>query len=207
MYEPFDPTAFSDFDRKCMTILTIENLMIGGIVCGENIIRKLDEKDAEMEKQRPRFKDQEEYKVERSFDVFLTDSFVFSLYRITRWVDAFRRAQGIPKNSQFRELLKIQKQVRELRDYLMHNEEYIVAGTGKKPKRYFTSLGFSVSDPTSTMYLRQCQVGPQYIERALFLGNKLEFFSVFSLLVETYKGVKSEGFFDLSKISDDDKTD
>jgi hypothetical protein len=197
MVSEYELMKMSDEDRKACTVSAIERLFLGCILCGDNIVTQYDEIDAQTDSSRLHANSNHEVRLrEMAWKSFLRDSFVFAFDRLIKWIDEYRKLQGVDKNSALRELLVLKKTMRELRDYLMHDEEYVVADKGKKTNRYFTSDGGCVSDPSSSVYSHGFNSEGRHI-RKLLLGNRLEFFSAFSLLNKTYSEAKKEGFFDI----------
>ena len=132
-----------------------------------------------------------------------TDMFVFEAYRMLKWLEECRKHQYIPKESPLRPLLKHLKRVRELRDYLTHSEEYIVAGKGSKPKRYLSEKEWGILNPQSSVAFINSTVFGRKIENELHLGNKIEFFGIFNQIQEAFSKASEDGFFTLEYTNSD----
>ena len=185
------PDNFSDNQRKITSINQIKRLFEQCIYAG-NMIEQM---------ANPANRDDINI-VPFSYEKFMHESWVFSVYRLLKWLEAYRRAYGLPKKSRIRELTKHLKKVRELRDYLMHDEEYVVASEGKKPKRYLSMSEekFSILSPSSTVVFHNSSINGKPMDRVLNLGNKIEFYSLHNAIFEAYKFAKKENFFDVTKL-------
>ena len=84
----------------------------------------------------------------------------------------------------------------ELRNQLLHMDEYIVRGGGRKPENFMQSqLGLITAGPNSVLRLENCKVNGVEVEKAHFIGIRLEFFSCYSDLRELYKELRDSNFF------------
>ena len=128
----------------------------------------------------------------------IKDMFVFESYRLINWLERMRICGYLDKDSPLRPVCKLQKKVRELRDYLMHEEEYIVAGAGKKPKNYLSEKEWGVLNPSSSISFFDSTVFGRKVDAEVHLGNKLEFFSLFETVTTAFNEAEKAKFFDLS---------
>lgn len=186
----------TDNERKISSVLGLERKYQSCIVLGE-IIEDHFVKDGNPD---PDDNSHRSWSPKQAIlDQCLRDMFIFESYRLVNWLCLCRKHGFLDKQSSLRLLCKRQNQIRELRDYLMHEEEYIVAGSGRKPKRYLSEKTWGVVCPSSTISFSNCNILGEEIKKEIHFGNKIEFFDLFELIKSTYNFGKDDGFFDLSK--------
>lgn len=186
--------SMTDNQRKIVSLSGLQKKFEACFVLG-GIIESLFESQVNVDEHSQSTRSQGNFIFEKS----LREMFVFESYRLINWVEQCRKNGLIPKESSLRVLCKRQKKIRELRDYLMHDEEYIVAGKGKKPKRYLSEKEWGVLNPSSTVSFANSTVFGVEIEREIHLGNKIEFFDLFRLVKSSFEEAKRDNFFDLSR--------
>ena len=127
------------------------------------------------------------------------DMFVFECYRLINWACLCKKHGFLKKESPVRVICKLQNKVRGLRDYLMHEEQYVVAGEGRKPQKYLTEKEWGKLNPGSAVSFVNSNVFGKKIEKEMHLGNKLEFFELFKVIQSSFVEASEAGCFDLSK--------
>lgn len=126
-----------------------------------------------------------------------SEALVFSIDRLIKWSESLKKRGIIRKKSKIGDFIKKWKpEVLELRNQLLHMDEYIVRGGGRKPENFMQSqLGLITAGPNSVLRLEDCRINGVEVKNAYFIGIRLEFFSCYSDLQELYKELRVSNFF------------
>lgn len=126
-----------------------------------------------------------------------SEALVFSIDRLIKWSESLKKRGVVRKKTDIGEFCKKWKPlVLELRNQLLHMDEYIVGGGGRKPENFMQSqLGLITAGPNSVLRFENCKINGVEVKKAYFIGIRLEFFSCYSDLTQLYKTLRNSNFF------------
>ena len=132
------------------------------------------------------------------------ENFIFCIHRTLQWIGSMVATGQIDKPSSLRQFRNHwETPVRELRDFLMHLEEYEVKGKGRRKEKFTHSLGGVISaDPSSTIVMRDCSLPGQFVSHVHMIGGRIDFISIFNDLLTCYYKATAEGAFEVPNSED-----